>query len=139
VQEALRSVRARLTRPETSMNLGIFSSMNGGPWGGSEELWAAAAAEALAAGHRVAVSMLRWRPRAAALDRLAAAGARICERRALRSRTVRRWVERVALHDRTFTSPPLEVLCICQGGTYDFLSGNHPGTLDALTAGGRVP
>lgn len=43
------------------MKLAIISTMGGVPWGGSEELWAAAAREAVGAGHRV--SAFLWRVR----------------------------------------------------------------------------
>lgn len=43
------------------MRIAFVSTMRGWPWGGSELLWSAAAREALAAGHRVAACVCRWR------------------------------------------------------------------------------
>ncbi len=63
------------------MRVAILSTMAGVPWGGSEELWADAASEALDAGHEVALFLPRWPelpPRAAAL---VARGARLHLRR----------------------------------------------------------
>jgi L-malate glycosyltransferase len=54
--------------------------MRGYPWGGSEELWAETALEALGVGHEVFVSVLRWTKRAPKLRELELRGARILER-----------------------------------------------------------
>src|SRR5213593_5148066 len=121
------------------MNVGFFSAMSESSWGGSEELWAAAAREALGAGHRVVVSALRWRPRAATVDRLAEGGATVCERQRFRSKKLRRVADRLTLHDRAFGRARLDVLCISQGGTYDFLTTQHATMLRQLTRQGRVP
>jgi glycosyltransferase involved in cell wall biosynthesis len=121
------------------MNVGFFSSMNGGPWGGSEELWAAAARAGLTAGHGVRVSVLRWRPRAEAIDALARDGATVCERPRFRSKRMRRLAAAATLHDWRFAPTSLDVLCICQGGTYDFLAQHQPATVEQVTDGGRVP
>ena len=121
------------------MNLGFLSSMHGGPWGGSEELWAGAARAALSAGHAVRLSILRWRPRAEAIDALAREGASVCERPRLRSKQIRRMASAVLLHDWKFAPAELDVLCISQGGTYDFLAQNHRAAVETLTGDGRVP
>jgi glycosyltransferase involved in cell wall biosynthesis len=121
------------------MILAFFSSMSGSAWGGSEDLWAAAAHEAIAAGHRVMISVPRWRPRAADIDRLCHAGAMVFERPRLRSKTLRRFIDRMTLRQWSFSRQPPDVLCINQGGTFDFLNASHPATLRQLTRAGRVP
>lgn len=121
------------------MTIVFFSTMTSFAWGGSEELWAAAAREALAAGHRVAISVPRWRPQAPRLQQLQEAGAVLVERRRFRSNKLRRLVERLALHDWFLQRLRPAVLCISQGATYDFLMGPTRATLDQLTAGRRIP
>jgi L-malate glycosyltransferase len=62
------------------MRIAFVSSMAGGPWGGSEELWAAAARAALDAGHSVHISVYDWSPPAAAVTALAQRGAEVSPR-----------------------------------------------------------
>jgi glycosyltransferase involved in cell wall biosynthesis len=57
------------------MRIGIVSTMNSAPWGGSEELWAAMANRALQAGFRVSVCVLRPHPRHEKWEALKGAGA----------------------------------------------------------------
>src|SRR5262249_13559717 len=47
-------------RPGTGMKVAFVSLMTGAPWGGSEELWAAAAREALARGIAVETHLPAW-------------------------------------------------------------------------------
>jgi len=116
------------------MKVGFFSAMLGDPWGGSEELWAAAAHEALQAGHQIAVSVPEWRPRAAGVQRLVDAGAALWERRQQpRSKTLRLWLDRLSARARPFLQPPPDVLCISQGSTYDFLLTHHRALVQHLT------
>ena len=42
------------------MRIAIISTMEGCPWGGSEELWAAMAMQALKKGHEVLISVCDW-------------------------------------------------------------------------------
>jgi len=87
------------------MNILFFSSMAGGPWGGSEELWAAGARAALTRGHTVAVCVFDWQPRAEAVAELERLGAEIIERPRREGRLAvamalglgqrRAWLERV--------------------------------------------
>lgn len=119
------------------MKFAFFSAMGGNPWGGSEELWAAAAQRALALGHQVDVSFPRWRPRPERIQRLMDAGAIVHERSRLKGKSTRFWADR--LRACLPTAAPADVLCISQGTTYDFLVTNHPNTLDWLTYRQRVP
>jgi glycosyltransferase involved in cell wall biosynthesis len=57
------------------MRIAFFSTMGGLPWGGSEELWSRAARLLLEEGHDVAFNCLRFRDRAAPLQRLIESGA----------------------------------------------------------------
>lgn len=139
VPSALRSAGDGVTVERSRMNIGFLSSMNGGPWGGSEELWAAAARAGLSAGHAVRISILRWRPRAGAIAALERDGATVCERPRIRSKRIRRMAAAVTLHDWRFEPSRLDVLCISQGGTYDFLAQNQAAVVEQVTDGGRVP
>lgn len=58
----------------------FFSSMRGSPWGGSEELWAAAAHRALDHAHAVAVCVFGWPGPPAPVARLRDRGATIIPR-----------------------------------------------------------
>src|SRR5579859_4294452 len=119
---------------ESGVKIAIVSTMAGSPWGGSEDLWALMAQEALAAGHQVAISVYRWPTAPPKLARLARQGARVSRRR--RSR----WpsVETVAtrLLQRPLALPARlpwpsafqaladfrpDVICISQGNTYGAL------------------
>lgn len=121
------------------MILGFYSTMEGFAWGGSEELWAAAARAALAGGDRVVVSVPRWRPRAAEIQGLIDAGAVVSERYRLHSKKLRRLADRVLLRHSVFARLLPRVVCISQGATYDVLIGKHQKTLGRLTAGFRIP
>lgn len=108
------------------MRLIVISTMNGSPWGGSEELWADVAETALAAGHRVAISTPRWPAlpdrladlgrKGALLDRRSPSLARTVGRSPIAMTTLDRWL-RNADHDTT--------VLLAQGGTYDFLGGRQ--------------
>jgi glycosyltransferase involved in cell wall biosynthesis len=63
----------------------------------------------------------------------------VFERHRLRSKGLRRFLDRVTLRHWSFGRQPLDVLCINQGGTVDFLTMNHPATLRQLTQADRVP
>ncbi len=51
------------THTSTPHKIAIFTSMAESPWGGSEELWAQMAGEALDKGHEVLALIPRWEPR----------------------------------------------------------------------------
>lgn len=59
------------------MRLAFISTMAGSAWGGSEELWAAAARAALAGGHSVLISTFDWPTLPPQIVSLRAAGARV--------------------------------------------------------------
>jgi glycosyltransferase involved in cell wall biosynthesis len=104
------------------MRLAFVTVMAGSPWGACEELWAAAARSALAAGHEVAVSVYRWARRTPQLQALEQAGARLFVRPTprltrlhnLRLRVMRpfRWLHRFAP----------DAVCVSQGATFDVCS-----------------
>lgn len=121
------------------MILGFYSTMEGFAWGGSEDVWAAAARAALAGGDRVIISVPRWRPRAAELQRLIGAGALASERCRLHSKKLRRMVDHFLLRNRAFARLRPDVVCVSQGATYDVVIGKHQSTLSRLTAVFRIP
>ncbi|MGQ9898623.1 MAG: glycosyltransferase family 4 protein [Acidobacteriota bacterium] len=59
------------------MKVAFVSTMEGSPWGGSEELWSQAARYLLEAGWEVFVSVKAWPTRPRQLEALAAAGAHL--------------------------------------------------------------
>ena len=95
----------------------FVSSMGGAPWGGSEELWAAAARRALEAGHQVAVSVFDFGVPVVQIEGLAAAGARIV----LRPRRPSRLIEVLRtpswLHELRRWKP--DAVCLSQGSAYE--------------------
>lgn len=115
------------------MRIGVVSTMDGYPWGGSEELWAEAARAALRDRLSVGVSVNRWPSIPPGVARLSQEGAQVFSRLGPRSR-----VGRVA---RRFRSPFAalgrfrpDVLCISQGGVYDF--DYTPGLVEFVAATG---
>lgn len=80
------------------MRIAFFSTMQGMPWGGSEELWSRAANVLLARGHDVYFNCIRWQAVAAPLGRLIEAGAVPKFRPRWRmGRTLRRTLEQLRL------------------------------------------
>jgi glycosyltransferase involved in cell wall biosynthesis len=80
------------------MRVAFFSTMQGLPWGGSEELWSRAAAVLLEQGHQVAFNCLKWPSTAAPLQRLIEAGARPHFRTRRRiGRSLRQTLEKLGL------------------------------------------
>jgi len=99
------------------MKLLFFSTMKGSPWGGSEELWAAATLEAVHAGHEVRASVFEWpqmhaRPRA-----LADAGIKLILRPQKRSRILDHL--RTPEWQREIEAFSPDVVCLSQGGAYE--------------------
>ncbi len=58
----------------------FVSTLNGAPWGGSEELWCATAQRLSEQGHKVAASVCRWPQPVAQLTSLRKAGVTVSER-----------------------------------------------------------
>src|SRR5215472_1377467 len=115
------------------MRIGIISTMSGGPWGGSEELWADTAHLALRAGLRVSICLpFRPRPSHKKWEALEAAGAEtFCyriARRYIRARQFARLVgtlhqdlggqlrQRLSPLPAFFSTQP-DVLLISEGGS----------------------
>ncbi len=66
------------------MRIGIYSTMAGLPWGGSEELWSRAAVALLEQGHQVSVNYKRRKQRVDRLEALKSQGADVYLRRGIR-------------------------------------------------------
>lgn len=80
------------------MRFGMFSTMTGWPWGGSEELWSRAAHVLLSQGHEVYANVARTRIVAEPLQRLAQAGAHVRRRpKPLVGRKVRRACRQIGI------------------------------------------
>jgi glycosyltransferase involved in cell wall biosynthesis len=100
------------------MRLLFFSSMKGSPWGGSEELWAAAAAQAVSEGHDVCACVFEWpgdlHPKLASL---ADAGVRLIRRPLKRTRVLD--LVRTPAWLREIDSFAPQAVCLSQGGAYE--------------------
>jgi glycosyltransferase involved in cell wall biosynthesis len=100
------------------MKLLFFSSMKGSPWGGSEELWAAAAKQAVRAGHQVRACVFEWpgpmHPKLAALQ---AAGIGLIRRPLKRTRILDQLRAPGWLRGIDAFGP--DVVCLSQGGAYE--------------------
>ncbi len=78
------------------MRIAFFSTMQGLPWGGSEELWSRAAAVLRERGHEVAFNCVEWPTVARPLRRLIDSGATPCFRTRRRiGRSLRRTLEKL--------------------------------------------
>jgi glycosyltransferase involved in cell wall biosynthesis len=103
------------------VRIAVVSTLDLLDWGGSEELWAATAREAVAAGHSVWVSTNRWQRKPAVLEELERSGVEVTTRSRARQRAYYR------------SSPPLplpvnlrgldrfapDVVCLSHGATWD--------------------
>jgi glycosyltransferase involved in cell wall biosynthesis len=94
--------------------------MGGNPWGGSEELWAATALEALDAGHEVFVSVFGWSDKAPKLRELERRGVKILYRynQACAAQGAS-FVVGSSYRDLFKTNP--DVLVISQSSSFEFL------------------
>ncbi len=103
------------------MRIGIISTMRGNPWGGSEELWAETALEALEVGHEVFVSVLGWTNKAPKLRELERRGVKILQRHnpdfPVQGSS---FVAASSYRDLFKTNP--DVIVISQGWIFDVLS-----------------
>lgn len=86
--------------------IAVLSTMEGAPWGGSEELWAAAADEALEAGHTVGLFLRRWPETPASVRALVERGASLHARRRSLQAPLERALSRVARTSVEFPSMP---------------------------------
>ncbi len=125
------------------MRIAFVSLMDGSPWGGSEELWAAAAEAALSQGHEVMVSCYDWGEIPPRLQKLTAAGAKLVRRprelpaRTMAGRGLRRLRSTVST-PRPFAAVDAfapDALLINQGGCFD--SVLRSGAADFVKRHGR--
>lgn len=106
------------------MRIAVISTMTGSPWGGSEELWAAMASEALKVNHPVMASVYRWPSIPPQIVALQAGGAQIARRpRPGRRNRCQRIIQRVIGEFPPAFRPVFrfrpDVVFINQGLTYD--------------------
>src|SRR5215831_5632026 len=121
------------------MRVAFVSIMNGASWAASEELWAAAARQALVDGHEVLVSIYDKAADAPQIAELQRAGAQI----ALRSSN--RWMRKSAILTALggafgqLERFRADVFCISQGGTYDISRSGNMRVLRSLIKRRRMP
>jgi hypothetical protein len=104
------------------MKVAIISTMSGFPWGGSEELWASTAIEAIKEGLELAVSIWHGASIPHKFSGLQKDGVQLFRRRPpLKFGRVERILSRVAspFHEIFHFNP--DVICISQGSTYESL------------------
>lgn len=99
------------------MRIGFISTMGGDLWGGSEELWAATAFEAMQAGHKVVISVFGRINEASKLGELERRGAKIL-RRQLAYGTQRSPSNATSNYRDLFKTDP-DVIVISQGSCFD--------------------
>ena len=124
------------------MLIAVISTMDGPDWGGSEELWAAMAHDALAAGHEVVVSVNRWARKPVQIERLERAGAQVHTRSRARQRALHRASPPVSLpvSFRPLRRRRPDVVCLSHGATWDVAW--DPGLFASLMRwlrDGRIP
>jgi L-malate glycosyltransferase len=112
------------------MKVGVISTMNGFPWGGSEELWAAMVGEALKHRLKVAVSISREAVIPSRFSALQNDGVRVFRRRRLLRRPVENVISKITSPFREIFRENPDVICISQGATYESLY--FSGLLDLL-------
>jgi glycosyltransferase involved in cell wall biosynthesis len=106
------------------MKIAIISTLKGGPWGGSEELWAAMAHAAIEHGHEVLISTLRWSEPHPKLISLRAHGAKLYYRPRLTTSKLGQLQGKVLSPFRALFKQRPDIILINQGGTYDPLMDN---------------
>jgi glycosyltransferase involved in cell wall biosynthesis len=104
------------------LRIGIISIMQT-PWGGSEELWAATAGEALKAGHEVFVSVCRQTNEAPKIGELERRGAKVLRRRP-DSGTQAPPASAASRYRDLFKTNP-DAIAISQGATFDFIGSKE--------------
>jgi glycosyltransferase involved in cell wall biosynthesis len=121
------------------MRIAIISTMGSAPWGGSEELWAAAARAALTQGHDVAIATYKWpkmHPRVVDLQRR---GARLFMRQQPKYPRVSALIARLLPSFRAVLAWKPDIICISQGATYDVPLNQEYDTLLRSLRGGAFP
>ncbi len=110
-----------------TFRFGFVSTMNGMPWGGSEQLWSDAALRLREHGHEVVASVFRWPSRPPRLDDLAHAGVQLAYRPLrpnLRDRVALKLAKRIPRfrdfsHTAWLRRHAPDLLVISQGGPWD--------------------
>jgi len=110
-----------------SLRFGFVSTMNGMPWGGSEQLWSDTALRLRDHGHSVFASVFRWPTRPSRLDDLARAGVHLSFRPLrpdLRDRVALKLARRLPRfrdfsHAGWLKRSAPDLLVISQGGPWD--------------------
>ncbi|MUG94041.1 glycosyltransferase [Scytonema sp. UIC 10036] len=114
------------------MRIAFVSTMAGYPWGGSEYLWAAAAAQALEEGHEVFISIYDWSTNHPLITKLQHQGARLLARPrfpkypCLLSKVFKKLLQFCfitpafsnSLYKSVFDCHP-DIICISQGSSYE--------------------
>jgi len=115
------------------MKIAIISTLHTVPWGGSEELWAAMAREAVDLKHEVVISVYEWPATPDKIADLARQGARVLKRpnpySAKQNSLIRRGARKIQASlpvllqpgspFRTLFDVKPDVVCIGQAGPYD--------------------
>jgi len=110
-----------------TIKIAIISTMGGSPWGGSEELWASMAQEAIMSGDSIALSVYRWPsipPKVAELQRR---GAQLYQRinpnqLSMLKRAANRVLSQIVPPFSSLFSLKPDVICINEGKIYESLS-----------------
>jgi L-malate glycosyltransferase len=113
------------------MKIGIISTMNGFPWGGSEYLWAALAKQALLEGHEVLISINDCSVSQPEVIQLQQIGAHLIPRSRSKARLIPRLYRKISRklksnyiftslseYKSLFSYKP-DILCISQGHSYE--------------------
>lgn len=119
------------------MRLAFISVMRGCAWGGSEELWAAAARAARSDGHHVAVSVFDWNEPAVQVEALGVAGAVLIPRPLRTSRWSALFRRPGWLRELDRFAP--DVVCLSQGSAYECVQRRSTRPLARWLEGSRIP
>lgn len=101
------------------MKIGVISTLNGVPWGGSEELWASMVEEALKERLEVAVSLCHEASIPSRFSEIHQSAVPIFRRRPLIWRRVEKVISKVASPFREIFGWVPDVVCISEAGAYD--------------------
>jgi len=103
------------------MKIGVISTLNGLPWGGSEELWATMVEEAFNERLQVAVSICHEASIPSKFSEIQQDGVRVFRRRPLLGQRIEKVISQIASPFRQIFRWNPDVICISQGSTYDSL------------------